>query len=1405
MKKHLTLLTTSLFTFFVSFAQPVIQSFSPASGAVNTPVIITGTGFSTVASDNIVYFGAIKATVTASTATTITTTVPAGATYQPITVTTNKLTAYSALPFLVSGGGSGAGLPFIGTSFVPKQDLTTGIYPHGVALADFNLDGKSDLLVSKGSSSTVSVLTNTSSGSTVSFAPGLELAAAGNDHEVPATGDLDGDGKLDFVVPNTFGAVSLSVFRNTTTGPAITFASRLDLPVVSNPYSVAIGDLDGDGKPDLVAVNSGTGTDLVSVFRNTSTPGNLSFASRVDLSGGQGPFSVVIADLDADGKSEIIVTGQYSSSSHLSVLKNNSSVGNISFAAPALLSNVSGPFTVAVGDLNGDGKPDLVAASAFTNSIVVKRNTSTSGVPGFSSTLDYFTTGSYPEGVSITDFDGDGKPDVVATNNQGNSVSVLRNISSGGGISFAGHVDYTVGASPNYVTCGDLDGDGRAEIITANTSSDYVSVLKNIIGANVAPAITSFTPGTGANGTTVTITGSNFNWTTAVKFGGVNATSFTINSNTSITAIVGPGASGDVSVTTQYGTAVLAGFVFNGPIINSFTPTLGETGSTIGITGENFLGATSVKFGGVEAASFTINSATSIFAVVANGANGDVTVTTPNGTATRPGFSFNVPAITSFSPAMAPVGATVTITGKNFGPNVSDNTVFFGAVKATVSTSSTTQLTVVVPAGATYAPITVTTGRRTAYSSLPFSTTFTTTNPQLTTASFTPAGNFPTGTYPWAIYINDLNDDGKPELITANSVGNNISILKNASSIGSISFDSKLDLTVGQDPKKIAIGDLDGDGKPDLAVVNSNNSVQNFIGTVSVFRNTSTGGTLSFSPKIDITTGNSSYDIAMGDINSDGKPDLVVTNGNSGFFSILINTTVGSTLSFAPRQDIPVSYHADNIAVADFDKDGKVDIIASNFSDYNIAVFRNHPVYGILSSYNQSVGTYANDMSTGDLDGDGQLDLLVTIDGAFAFLENTSTPGFINLSTPRNFNMAARSTNVGDLNGDGKPDVGVGQWLTGKISILQNTSATPGNLSLATNVDFTTGTYDTYVAIGDLDGDGKPEIVSANTIENTATVLRNTIDNPIVVTQISPTTARKGDVVSITGSDFTNASVVRFGGTAAKSFTIVSPTRIDAVVDGGASGNVSVTTPQGTGSWYGFNFTPEIAANGATSICKNSAVTLTSTAFANNQWYKNGALIAGATGTSYQANAAGIYSVRVTSGGITTTSPTTISVSVTTVPTPTITLNGGVLTSSAATGNQWYFYGTQIANATGNTFQPSANGEYTVKVTANGCTSDFSAVYNYAITATVDLGNGKTIKLWPNPVRSILTLQWDIANLQTVSVQITDMYGMPVLYKQGITSGGTINTAALPAGTYFVKMYGAGKKPVGTVKMLKVD
>ncbi len=1395
--KRFVLLLAALSVKGLLFAQPAITSFAPGSGPVGTTVTITGSGFSATAANNIVYFGAVKAGVSNATATVLTVTVPAGTTYQPLNVTTGGLTAYSASPFVVTFGGGGA--PLTSTSFKPKMAVPTGIYPHSVVLADFNGDGKADLAVPKGSSTTITILANTSSGGSISFTPAASLAANGNDLEGAAAGDLDGDGRPDLVVTNGIGDNTISVYRNTSVGAAITFAARQDFAVVNGAYAIAIGDLDGDGKPDLAIANNGT--DVVSIYRNTSTPGTISFGARIDIHMGYPPYGVAIGDLDGDGKPELAVTLQGGGSAGLQVLLNTSTTGAISFNQPVNYGSLAGGFLVAIGDLDGDGKPDVAALTGPSgNEVAVFRNISTPGNPAF--TQQNFPTGSYPVGLTLSDVDGDGKPDMVTANRFSNSVSVLRNTSTSGTITFDTNVDYAVGADPFYVAVGDMDGDGRPDIAAANSADTSISILQNLLGTNLAPTVSGFKPDTAVSGTVVKISGTNFTGATAIAFGGIAAASFTVDSATGITAVVGAGASGNVGVTTGYGTANAAGFVFIGPIISAFTPTVGVGGTKVTITGFNFTGVTAVAFGGVAASSFTVDSTTGITAVVGAGASGSVTVTTANGTATLAGFSFGPPTVTSFTPVAGPVGTAVTITGTNFNNQSSGNMVFFGAVKAAIVAASPTELQVIVPAGATYQPISVTTGNLTGYASAPFLVTFANNTPAITTQSFSVAGSFVVGSYPSPIFLSDFDGDGRPDIVAGNRNSNSLSILQNSSQPGVIAFGSRVDIASGPDPAHLAVGDLDGDGKPDVVALDFNSGNA---GSISVYGNTSAGGIISFSARTDYATGNGSTGIAIADMNGDGKPDIIVANGNSDNFSIFPNTTTAAgSITFGTRIDYYMPYHVEAVVAADLDNDGKPDLIISNFDNSSFSVFRNTSTGGVLSfglRADYPAGTNPTELSVGDLDGDGKLDVVVSnyTTGSLTMYENISTTGSIVLANRQDVGMATTNISFADLNGDGKVDLAVGTGLTGKMAVLENNSTGPGLFSFAPAVNFTTGTYDTYVAAGDLDGDGKPDLAVANTVDNNVTILRNGSGSPII-TAMSDTAAGKGATIFLTGSGFTGATAVTFGGAPADSFYVLSASQIRAVVAGGASGSITVTTPAGVGSIAGFHFIPAISAAGPTGVCAGGSVLLMSTAAVNNQWFRNGLPIGGAAGDSLQTDTSGLYSVQTTSNGIVTAADTGIVVSVSGIPAPVIVQKGNSLVSSDSTGNQWFLNGSSIAGATLPTLQPAQNGSYTVTATVNGCTSDPSAGYNFVASTA------PTVSFYPNPVSKQLTISWTASMPPVLTVAISDLQGRLIQVIESVQAGTLIDVAALSPGMYFIKVYSSNPyKVYKTEKISKVE
>ena len=203
-----------------------------------------------------------------------------------------------------------------------------------------------------------------------------------------------------------------------------------------------------------------------------------------------------------------------------------------------------------------------------------------------------------------------------------------------------------------------------AGMATSSSTFTYISALP--------PTISSFSPTNAANGATVVITGTNLTGATSVKFGGVAAASFIVNSATSISAIVSSGASGSVSVTTPGGTAIRSGFVYTAaasPSISSFTPTSAYTGKAVTISGSGFQGATAVTFGGTKAKSFSVLSDTIIIATVGSGASGSVSVSNPMGTGSRTGFTFSpppAPVIAAFAPDSASTNQVVIVSGSNF-------------------------------------------------------------------------------------------------------------------------------------------------------------------------------------------------------------------------------------------------------------------------------------------------------------------------------------------------------------------------------------------------------------------------------------------------------------------------------------------------------------------------------------------------------------------------------------------------------------------------------------------------------------------------------------------------------------------------------------------------------------------
>src|SRR6185369_11969625 len=297
-------------------------------------------------------------------------------------------------------------------SFAAKHDFATEDGPLSVTLGDLNGDGKLDLAVANFNSSTVSVLLNTTGpgGALPSFS-GIQEFATGDGPASVSMGDLNGDGKLDLLVAN-FAFDTVSALLNTTaSGSAIlSFSANGEFATGTGPIYVTLGDLNGDGRLDLIVANFNSNN--VSVLLNITAPGAPTpiFADKQDLDASDGPIYVTTGDLNADGKLDLAVTNL--NSNNVSVFLNITAPGaaTLSFAPKQDFGTGDGPLSVAVGDLNGDGKLDLAVVSFDFSTVSVLLNTTAPGgaTASFSAIQD-FATGDGPTSVAIGDLNGDGK------------------------------------------------------------------------------------------------------------------------------------------------------------------------------------------------------------------------------------------------------------------------------------------------------------------------------------------------------------------------------------------------------------------------------------------------------------------------------------------------------------------------------------------------------------------------------------------------------------------------------------------------------------------------------------------------------------------------------------------------------------------------------------------------------------------------------------------------------------------------------------------------------------------------------------------------------------------------------------------------------------------------------------
>lgn len=326
--------------------------------------------------------------------------------------------------------------------------------------------------------------------------------AAGSKTYVAAIGDVDGDGKADLIANNRDDD-NVYVYRNVSSPGSIntsSFAAPIPIITGPKPTNVKLSDIDGDGKLDIITANNGNRT--VSVLRNLSDASGINFDAHVDYYmplAFAGSKVVAIADLDNDGKLDIAVTA--SDSNGLVVFKNTATVGVIdatSFAAPISMYTGIYPIGVIAEDLNNDGKIDLATVDSQSRKMSIFRNVGMPGVIDASTfaARDSISTGVTPVDLVGVDLDGDGLKDVVVTNSWGQNISIYRNISTSTSINFAARVDKPAGAGPTSIAAADMDGDGKADLAISNAQASSSAIGYGVgLGSVVLMHNSSTSPG----------------------------------------------------------------------------------------------------------------------------------------------------------------------------------------------------------------------------------------------------------------------------------------------------------------------------------------------------------------------------------------------------------------------------------------------------------------------------------------------------------------------------------------------------------------------------------------------------------------------------------------------------------------------------------------------------------------------------------------------------------------------------------------------------------------------------------------------------------------------------------------------------------------------------------------------
>ena len=1126
-------------------------------------------------------------------------------------------------------------------TFQPAMNASPDGYYYAVVAGDFNNDGKLDVALTSNESG-ISVFLGNGDGT---FQGPVQYPVA-NLVPYPLTvADLRGDGKLDLLTGSS-GNGGLSVLLGNGDG---TFQAAVSYGTGLWPYSIAVGDFNGDGKPDVVmAVIDGNLNLLLG-----NGDGTLQTATRYP---GLGAYRIAVGDFRDSGVADMLVGGvgvtvylnshsPVSSLSTRSLTFGSQAVGTTSASQTVTLTNTgSAPFTAssisATADYSVSGTCTAVPVEgtctlgvAFNpvaplirdgkltigeDSFIGQQTVALSGIGiGPIGSLGAKTL-TFPDEIVGTE----SAAQDVTVMNTGNAALLISSITTTGdfaapttcvgsisaGTSCTISVTFTptsAGTRSGTLVIGD-NNDGR----TGSTQTVTLVGTGTAAPANVSPASLTFSGqivGTTSASQTVTLTNTgsspltissvtvtagfsqtgtcsgtiagNGTCTLGVTFsptaGGTTTGTLTVTSNASnspnVVALTGTGLAPAIYVspsTVDFGNQLVGITSAPQQVVVSNLGNLALTFSNIATTGS--FGQTNACTGGVAPQASCTGNVTFTPSVVgsdsgtltfADNASGSSPVVTLSGTGTN---SYSAPYIDQIVPSETVAGGaafTLTVSGENFGPA---SVVNWNGSALTTTMVNGGQLTAAVPASdlAKAGTPLVTVVNPAPGGTSPYPAGFDVINPS-PTLTFAQK-NSAVGHGPESMAMGDFNGDGKTDLAVVNYTDGTVSVLLGN---GDGTFKPQVTYASGLTPVAVVVGDFNHDGNLDLAVANSGCPPlggECSGGSVAIFPGNGDG---TFGSPITFTTSFVASSMASGDFNGDGKLDLaigadygggelVIYLGNGdGTFVAGATYPLGSALTQPPS----------SIVAADFNGDGKIDLAVANAAlSTSISILLGNGDGTFQSPVQYTTGSWPYSIAVADFNGDGKLDLVVannepTSDSVSILLGNGD--GTFRTHVDYSTGVAPESVSIGDFNGDGKLDVATADNGSNTVSILFGN----GDGTFQANQDFVVGLYPTSIVAHDFNGDGVLDLAVTNWGSNTVTVMLQT---PAVVKLSSASltfgnqalgtpSAAKSVTLQNTGLGTLYISGITVGGPNSGDF--VQTNKCGTSVAGGGSCTISVT------------------------------------------------------------------------------------------------------------------------------------------------------------------------------------------------------------------------------------------------------